>query len=141
MVTQVGIIDTDLNQQAAAFVNKASLPGLSVFPDVREDTILPTLERGREALNEIVIIDLPGGSSTLAIKALCCSHLVLVPSPPSLPDVKAAMKTIAQVDDAQAMTKAPIARALVWTQFKSGFESQPHGMCAKRWKGRGRCRS
>jgi chromosome partitioning protein len=119
----VGIIDTDLNQQAAAFVNKASLPGLSVFPDVREDTILPTLKRA-EALNEIVIIDLPGGSSTLAIKALCCSHLVLVPSPPSLPDVKAAMKTIAQVDDAQAMTKAPIARALVWTRFKSGFESR-----------------
>lgn len=119
----VALIDTDLNQQAAAFINKAQIPGLSVFPDVREDTVLPTLKKA-EASNDIVIIDLPGGSSTLAIKALCCSHLVLVPSPPSLPDVKAAMKTIAQVDDAQAMTKAPIARALVWTRFKSGFESR-----------------
>jgi chromosome partitioning protein len=119
----VAIIDTDLNQQAAAFVEKAAIPGLTVFPDVREDNVLPTLKRA-EAKNEIVIIDLPGGSSTLAIKALCCSHLVLVPSPPSLPDVKAAMKTIAQVDDAQAMTKAPIARALIWTRFKSGFESR-----------------
>ena len=119
----VAIIDTDLNQQAAAFVNKASIKGLSVFPDVREDNVLPTLKEA-EAQNEIVIIDLPGGSSTLAIKALCCSHLVIVPSPPSLPDVKAAMKTIAQVDDAQAMIKTPIARVLVWTRFKSGFESR-----------------
>jgi len=119
----VAIIDTDMNQQAAAFVDKANIPGLTVFPDVREDTIVATLKRA-EKHNEIVIIDLPGGSSTLAIKALCCSHLVLVPSPPSLPDVKAAMKTIAQVDDAQEMTRAPIARALVWTRFKPGFESR-----------------
>lgn len=119
----VAIIDTDLNQQAAAFVNKASIPGLTVFADVREDNVVATLKNA-EKINEIVIIDLPGGSSTLAIKALCCSHLVLVPSPPSLPDVKAAMKTIAQVDDAQEMTRTPIARVLLWTRFKPGFESR-----------------
>jgi chromosome partitioning protein len=119
----VAIIDTDLNQQAAAFVTKAQIPGLSVYADVREENVLPTLKRA-EAECDIVIIDLPGGSSTLAIKALCCSHLVLVPAQPNLPDVKAAMKTIAQVNDAEAMAKAPIARALVWTRFKPGFESR-----------------
>lgn len=78
-----------------------------------------------EAENDIVIVDLPGGSSTLAIKALCLSHLVLVPTPPNLPDVNAAMKTIAQINDAQVMMKMPIARGLVWTRFRSGFESRP----------------
>jgi chromosome partitioning protein len=119
----VAIIDTDLNQQAAAFVNKANIPGLTVYADVREDNVLPTLKKA-EKVAEIVIIDLPGGSSTLAIKALCCSHLVLVPSQPNLPDVKAAMKTIGQVDDAEAMAKVKIARALVWTRFRPGYESR-----------------
>lgn len=119
----VAIIDTDLNQQAAAFVEKAQIPGLIVYGGVREDNVVLTLRKA-EAKCDIVIIDLPGGSSTLAIKALCCSHLVLVPSQPNLPDVKAAMKTIGQVDDAQAMMKVPIARALVWTRFKPGFESR-----------------
>jgi chromosome partitioning protein len=119
----VAIIDTDLNQQAAAFVTKAQIPGLSVYADVREENVLPTIKKA-EAMCDIVIIDLPGGSSTLAIKALCCSHLVLVPSQPNLPDVKAAMKTIGQVNDAEAMAKVSIARALVWTRFKPGFESR-----------------
>jgi len=60
----------------------------------------------------------------LAIKALCLSHLVVIPSQPNLPDVKAAMKTVAQVNDAEAMMRSPIARALVWTRFKPGFESR-----------------
>jgi chromosome partitioning protein len=94
-----------------------------VFADVGEATVVQAIQKA-EASNDIVIIDLPGGSSTLAIKALCLSHLVLVPSQPNLPDVKAAMKTVGQVNDAQAMTKAHIARALVWTRFKPGFESR-----------------
>ena len=34
------------------------------------------------------------------------------------------MKTIAQIDDAQDLARAPIARAMVWTRFLSGFESK-----------------
>jgi chromosome partitioning protein len=41
----VGIIDTDLNQQAAAFVTKAQIPGLSVYADVLEENVLPTLKK------------------------------------------------------------------------------------------------
>src|ERR1700712_2242651 len=71
----VAIIDTDINQQAAAFVNKAAIKGLVVFEDVGEANVVQTIQKA-EATNDIVIIDLPGGSSTLAIKALCLSHLV-----------------------------------------------------------------
>jgi chromosome partitioning protein len=120
---KVGLIDTDVNQQAAAFGKKANIPGLIVVGDVKEDTILAALRKA-EAENEIVLVDLPGGSSTLALKALHRSHFVLVPAQASLPDVKAAMKTLAQIDDAQELARSQIARAVIWTRVLSGFESR-----------------
>lgn len=120
---KVGLIDTDVNQQAAAFGKKANIPGLTVVGDVKEDTILAALRKA-EAENEIVLVDLPGGSSTLALKALHRSHFVLVPAQASLPDVKAAMKTLAQIDDAQELARSHIARAVIWTRVLSGFESR-----------------
>lgn len=120
---KVGLIDTDVNQQAAAFGKKADIPGLTVVGDVKEDTILAALRKA-EAENEIVLVDLPGGSSTLALKAMHRSHFVLVPSQASLPDVKAAMKTLAQIDDAQELARSQIARAIIWTRVLSGFESR-----------------
>ena len=119
----VALLDCDLNQHARAFGLKAKLPGLTVVPDVGEGDVLKTL-RDAEACNDLVLIDLPGGSSTLAIKALQRSHLVLVPTPPSLPDARDAMRTIAQIDDAEELARAPIPRALVWTRFLHGFESK-----------------
>ena len=81
----VAIIDSDLNQHTAAFGLKCTLPGLRVIPDVGEAGILKAL-REAEAKSDIVLIDLPGGSSTLALKAMQRSHFVLVPMRPSLPD-------------------------------------------------------
>jgi chromosome partitioning protein len=118
------IIDTDINQQAAAFGAKATIPGFSVTGDVNESNILAALRKA-EAEAEIVLIDLPGGSSALALKAFHRSHFVLVPSQVSMPDVKAAMKTFSQIDDAQELAKTPIARALLWTRLMPGFESIP----------------
>ena len=120
---RVTLLDCDLNQHARAFGLKAKLPGFSVVPDVGEADVLKAL-RTAEAERDVVLIDLPGGSSTLAIKALQRSHLVLVPTPPSLPDARDAMKTIAQIDDAEELARNPIARALVWTRFLHGFETR-----------------
>jgi len=120
---KVALIDADLNQQAVAFGRKADIAGLVVLGEVREDNILALLRKA-EAENEIVIVDLPGGSSTLALKALHRSHFVLVPSQASLPDIRAAMKTVAQIDDAQELARTPIARAILWTRVLSGFESR-----------------
>jgi chromosome partitioning protein len=120
---RVTLLDCDLNQHARAFGLKAKLPGFSVVPDVGEADVLKAL-RTAEAETDVVLIDLPGGSSTLAIKALQRSHLVLVPTPPSLPDARDAMKTIAQIDDAEELARSPIARALVWTRFLHGFETK-----------------
>ena len=120
---KVALLDCDLNQHASAFGLKAKLPGLSVLPDIGESEILKAL-RGCEADHEIVLVDLPGGSSTLALKAMQRSHFVLIPMRPSLPDARDAMKTIAQVDDAEELARTPIPRALLWTLFRPGFESK-----------------
>jgi chromosome partitioning protein len=118
------IIDSDINQQAAAFGAKAKVPGLRVVGDIDEGNILASL-RQAEADAEMVIVDLPGGASALALKAFHRSHFVLIPSQVSMPDVKAAMKTVAQIDDAQELARVPIARAMVWTRILPGFESVP----------------
>lgn len=120
---RVALIDADLNQQAVAFGRKTDIENLTVIGDVREDNILSMLRKA-EAENEMVIVDLPGGSSTMTLKALHRSHFVLVPSQASLPDIRAAMKTVAQIDDAQELSRAPIARAVIWTRVLSGFESR-----------------
>ena len=120
---KVTLIDADLNQQAVAFGRKTDIVGLTVLGEVREDNILALLRKA-EAESEVVIVDLPGGSSTLALKALHRSHFVLVPSQASLPDIRAAMKTVAQIDDAQELARTPIARAVLWTRVLPGFESR-----------------
>jgi chromosome partitioning protein len=120
---RVALIDADLNQQAVAFGRKTNIDGLTIIGDVREDNILALLRKA-EAESEVVIVDLPGGSSTMALKALHRSHFVLVPSQASLPDIRAAMKTVAQIDDAQELARTPIARAIIWTRVLSGFESR-----------------
>jgi chromosome partitioning protein len=118
------ILDSDLNQQAAAFGAKGKVPGLRIMGDIDEGNILASL-RQAEVESEIVIVDLPGGASALALKAFHRSHFVLIPSQVSMPDVKAAMKTVAQIDDAQELARVPIERAMVWTRILPGFESVP----------------
>ena len=120
---QVTVLDCDLNQHASAFGLKAKLPNLTILPDISEGQVLKAI-REAEASHDVVLIDLPGGSSTLALKALQRSHFVLVPTQPSLPDARDAIKTMAQIDDAEELARAPIARAIIWTRFLPGFESR-----------------
>ena len=120
---QVALLDSDLNQHASAFGRKAKITGLTILPDIDERNVLTAL-RMAEDERDVVLIDLPGGSSTLALKALQRSHLVLVPTQASLPDVRDAVKTIAQIDDAQDLAGSPIARAILWTRLLPGFESR-----------------
>jgi chromosome partitioning protein len=119
----VTLLDCDLNQHATAFGAKAKISGLEITGNVTETNVLAELKKA-EAASDLVLIDLPGGSSTLAIKALQRSHFVLVPTQASLMDVRDATKTIAQIDDAEELARSPIGRAMVWTRFSPGFESR-----------------
>jgi chromosome partitioning protein len=120
---RVVVLDCDLNQHCAAFAAKAEIHGFSVVPGVDESNILAELRKAEKEA-DLALIDLPGGSSTLALKALQRSHFVIVPTQTSLPDVRDAVKTVAQIDDAQDLARAPIARALIWTRLLPGFESR-----------------
>jgi len=119
---KVALLDCDANQHATAFGLKAQIPGFVVYPDINEGNVVKTV-RGAEEKNDVVIVDLPGGSSTLALKTLQMSNFVLIPSRLSLPDVKDALKMIAQIQDVEDLSKTSIARAMVWTMVSSGFES------------------
>jgi chromosome partitioning protein len=133
---KVALLDSDLNQHSVAFGKKATIPGFTVIGDITEDNILPTLRKA-EAESEIVIIDLAGGSSTLALMALQRSHFVLVPSQTSLPDTRDAMKTVAQIDNAQELARMPIGRSLIWTRVPTQFESRESKHLRKSLEGRG----
>jgi chromosome partitioning protein len=133
---KVALLDSDLNQHATAFGRKAHIPGLTVIPDIGDQNILPALRKA-EAEQDVVIIDLAGGSSTLALMALQRSHFVLVPTQTSLPDTRDAMRTIAQIDNAQELARQPIARALIWTRIPSQFESRESKHLRKSMEGRG----
>ena len=95
-----------------------------VFDD--DDPILRPLRRAEDAA-EIVIVDLLGGASsagaTQGIPPLPLrseSRLTV-----SMPDVKAAMKSVAQIDDAQELPRVPITRAMISDRILPGFESVP----------------
>lgn len=42
----------------------------------------------------------------------------------SLPDVKDAVKTISQIEDAEDLSRVQIARSLIWTRVLPGYESR-----------------
>jgi len=120
---KIALLDCDLNQHATAFGEKADIQGFTVIPSVDEANVLSAL-RQAETDNDVILIDLPGGSSTLSLKALQRSNFVLIPCQASLPDVRDAMKTIAQIDDAEDLSRVKIARSLIWTRVLSGYESR-----------------
>lgn len=119
----VTLLDCDLNQHASAFGGKSKAGGFSVMPSIDEGSVLQAIRKA-EASSDVVLVDLPGGSSTLALKALQRSNFVLIPCQASLPDVRDAVRTVAQVDDAQDLARSLIARSLIWTRVLPGFESR-----------------
>ena len=119
----VVVLDADLNQHATKFGEKANIPGLTVIGEVNEGNILQHMKSIYDSA-DMILVDLPGGSSMVAVKALTKSHFVLIPTQHSILDARDAMKTVAQVDDAQELGRYRIPRSLIWTQVMPGFESR-----------------
>src|SRR5690242_9907006 len=91
----VKILDADLNQHASKFGEKTNIPGLSATKEIDESNILQHMKSAYQTC-DMIIVDLPGGSSMVAVKALTKSHFVLIPTQHSLLDARDAMKTVAQ---------------------------------------------
>jgi chromosome partitioning protein len=133
---KVTLLDSDLNQHASLFGKKAAIPGLTITGGIDEDNILQTL-REAESEHHVVVVDLAGGSSTLALMALQRSHLVLVPTQTSLPDTRDALKTVGQINNAQDLARTTIARAIVWTRVTAQFESRENRHVRTSMEGKG----
>lgn len=133
---RVALLDCDINQHASAFGEKCDIPGFRVRANVTDSTILAAL-REAEADADVVMVDLAGETSKLNLKALHRSSFVLIPCQASLPDVKDAVKTVAQVDEAEELARVPIARSLIWTRVLPGFESRSARHVRKTVEGRG----
>ena len=118
----VVVLDADLNQHATKFGEKANIPNFSVVGEVNEGNILQQMKAAYQTA-DMILVDLPGGSSMVAVKALTKSHFVLIPTQHSILDARDAMKTVAQVDDAQELGRYTIPRSLIWTRVMPGFES------------------
>ena len=133
---RVTLLDCDINQHASAFGEKCTIPSFRVVSDVGDTRILPAL-REAEGEADVVIVDLAGETSKLNLKALHRSSFVLIPCQASLPDVRDAVKTVAQVDEAQELARVSIARSLIWTRVLPGFESKSARHVRKTVEGRG----
>jgi chromosome partitioning protein len=116
------VLDADLNQHATKFGEKARVSNFSVLGGIDEGNILQQMKAAYQAA-DMILVDLPGGSSMVAVKALTKSHFVLIPTQHSILDARDAMKTVAQVDDAQELGRYVIPRSLIWTRVMPGFES------------------
>jgi chromosome partitioning protein len=116
------VLDADLNQHATKFGDKSDVPNFTVIAEVNEGNILQQIKTAYQSA-DMILVDLPGGSSMVAVKALTKSHFVLIPTQHSILDARDAMKTVAQVDDAQELGRYPIPRSLIWTRVMPGFES------------------
>jgi len=99
------VLDADLNQHATKFGEKANVPNFAVISEVNEGNILQEMKAVYNQA-DMVVIDLPGGSSMMAVKALTKSHFVLIPAQHSILDARDA-----------------IPRSLIWTRVMPGFES------------------
>ena len=133
---RVSVLDCDINQHASTFGEKCSIERFSVVSDINDHNFLQAL-RDAEARSDVVIVDLAGETSRLNLKALHRSSFVLIPCQASLPDVRDAVKTAAQVDEAQELARVTIARSLIWTRVLPGFEFNHRAACSQDGGGEG----
>ena len=118
------IIDTDINQQAAAFASKAKIPGFSVTGDVNESNILTVLRQaesgGGNRPHRFAGGLVDAGAQGAAPLAFC---------PGAVSGVHAGRQgcyeNVRSDRRCSGAGSNPIARAMVWTRLMPGFESVP----------------
>ncbi len=123
----VKLLDADPNQHSFNFGRGADIAGLEFVGPVTDASVMQDIKHAKETA-DVVILDLPGATTTLNLKALVRSDFIILPCQTSKPDVMDAGKGIAQIKEASEMrgdTSDPIPFALLWTRIPSSFESTP----------------
>ena len=121
------VLDCDINQHASRF-GSAWCPRNPTVPlkfvgDIDTSNILARI-REAEQESDVVIIDLPAGTSELSLRALTKSQLVIIPAQKTVFDVRDATKTAIQVADAMDVANVKISSVLVWSRVQARFETR-----------------
>lgn len=124
---RVAVLDGDINQHASTFgaTYQAQRPGLPISfqSGINSDNVLTAISKA-EAVNDLVVVDLPAGKSELALKAYMKSGLVVIPAKRSIFDARDAGATAFGLAEAGNCRGVPVASVLIWSQVTSQFESQ-----------------
>ncbi len=116
----VAVLDLDPNRPLGRFFAKVpELAGIEVaVPDAQRR--VSTLVRDLAARFDNVVIDLMGAATNDTQVALALSDLVVVPSQMSEDDFRAGIETWRQVEEAEAVARRRIARAVLLVRTSSG---------------------
>lgn len=116
----VAALDLDPNRPLARFFAKIpELAGVEVAtPDQRHR--VSTLVRDLSGRFDTVVIDLMGAATNDTQVALALSDLVVVPSQMSEDDFRAGIETWRQIEEAEAVARRRIARAVLMVRTSSG---------------------
>lgn len=118
--TSVAALDLDPNRPLGRFF--ARIPQLAqvevAVPD--QERRVSTLVRDLAARFDHVVIDLMGAATNDTQVAMALSDLVVVPSQMSEDDFRGGIETWRQVEEAEAVARRPIARAVLMVRTSSG---------------------
>jgi len=121
------VLDCDINQHATRFGSvwgprNPEIP-LRFIGGIDTSNVLARI-REAEAESDVVVIDLPAGTSELSLRALTKSQLVIIPAQRTVFDVRDATKTALQVADAQDVANVRIGSVLVWSRVQARMETR-----------------
>ena len=134
----VTILDCDVNRHATQFctVFGPANPNvqLRVLSDINKMNFVSRLSAAQSA-SDIVVIDLPAGTSDISLRAIMMSNLVVIPAQKTVVDIRDAARTAAQVAEAEHLTRQEIRSVLVWSMVKARWETRTEKVVTEEFLG------
>lgn len=121
------VLDCDVNQHATQFgatfcAMNPHIPVSFVHGVNTKNVVQMIREHERKA--DIVVIDLPAGTSELSMKALMKSNLVVIPAQKTVFDVRDAARTAVHIAEAEELIEQKIYSVLIWSMVKARMETR-----------------
>ena len=121
------IIDCDINHHSSIFgrefLKKNHDVPISFIDSVDTANVISKIKEA-EASNDVVIVDLPAGTTELSLRALTRSQLVVIPAQKTAFDVRDATRTALQIKDAEEVANVRINSVLVWSRVAARKETR-----------------
>lgn len=120
----VTVIDADANMPVSKWAKRPNKPAkLNVIADVKEDTIIETIEAAARA-TQFVLVDLEGTANLLAAYAISRADLVIIPTQGSQLDAAEVVKSINLVKQQQTAFGKTIPYAVLFTRTSAAIETR-----------------